>query len=56
MNAKAGAGLTAAALAKVGTSTVSSYVGTKSVSTTKLKVLELPLEANVLKDGYGGEN
>ena len=51
MNTKAG--FSAAALAKVSTGPFSLLVIMKSVSTTKLKVLEVPLGGKVVKEGYG---
>jgi hypothetical protein len=47
----ANAGLTADALAKVGTEVVKLPVVVKSDITTKLKLLEVPLGAKVLKEG-----
>jgi hypothetical protein len=43
--------LVAAALANVGTAAIRLPVEEKSVITTKLKVLEVPLGAKVLKEG-----
>ena len=52
---KAKTGASAAALAKVRVVFVSSAVFLKSDNTTNLKFLEVPLEGNVVKDGYGRE-
>jgi hypothetical protein len=50
---KAKTGFVAAALANVWLGPVRYPVVVKSVSTKKVKFLELPAEGNVAKEGYG---